>query len=205
MSAPGRLPSWAHGVAHILAASVSVVPLCLPLSVEYAAAPEEALSFAVAVGQREQSLALVRRADLGRAEQAPLRIEPELGKVGKHLGEPKAKVPGDVLDEGERRAALVDDASHFGPEVAFVALSEPLAGDAEWLTRVARSDEIHSATPCPAVEGSEIVGDRSAIQLRRRHPGHEDGCGEAVPLDVAHGAAVCGQADTKLEPADPGA
>lgn len=157
------------------------------------------------MGQHEESLALVRRAHLGRGEQTPLRIEPELGKVAKHLGEPKAKVPGDVLKEDERGAALVDDASHLGPQVALVALSELLAGDAEGLARVARNDEINAATPLSAAEGAEIVGDRSAIQLRRFHPGHEDGRGEGFPLDVAHGAALGGQSDTEREPADAGA
>lgn len=204
MSAPGRLPSRAHGVGHILTASVSVVPLCRPLSVEYAAAPDEALSPAVALGQHEEPFALVRRPNLGRGEQAPFRIEPELGKVAKHLGEPKANVTRDVLEEDEGGSALVDDASDFGPEVSLVGLSSPLAGDGEGLARVASSDEIHDATPRSAVEGSEIVGDRSAIQLRRFHPVHEDGRGEGVPLDIAHGAAVGGQSDTKLEPADSG-
>lgn len=194
----------ASGVAHILAASVSVVPECLPLSVEYAAAPEDAASFAVAVGQHEESLAQVRRANIGRGEQTPLRIEPERGNVAKHIGEPKAKVAWDVLEEDDGSSALFDDSSHLGPEVSLVRFSESLAGDGEWLARVASNDAIHDATPRSAVEGSEIVGDRSAIQLRRFHPGHEDGRGKGVPLDVAHGAAVGGQSDAELEPADPG-
>jgi hypothetical protein len=208
VESPGLAPSFQSrvvGVANIRTASVSVVPECRPLSVEYAAAPEDALSFAVAVGHAEQSLAAMRGANVVRSEQTPLSIEPELGKVAKYLAEPKAKVARDVLEEGERGSALVEDASDFGPQVALVALPEPLAGDAEWLARVARSDEIHAATPRSAVEGSEIVPDRSLIHGLVAHPGHEDGRGEGVPLDVAHGAAVGGQSDTKLKPADAGA
>ncbi len=111
------------------------------------------------------SLAEVRRPDLGRAEQTPLRIEPERGKVDEDVGEPKANVARDVLEEDERGSALVDDPSHFGPEVALVAFAEALAGDAEGLARVARSDEIHDSTPRAAIEGSQIVGDRRAMDF----------------------------------------
>jgi hypothetical protein len=38
-----------------------------------------------AVGQKEQSLASVRRSNVGRAEQAPLDIRPDFGKVGKDV------------------------------------------------------------------------------------------------------------------------
>lgn len=193
--------SCAVAVGQSLTASVRLVPACItPVVVE--CRPDEAASVVAAVGQHEEPLAQVRRPDLGRAEQTPLRIEPERGKVAKHVGEPKVNVPWDVLEEGERSAALVEDASHFGPQVALIGVAESLTGDAEWLARVARSDEIHDATPRSAVEGSEIVGDRSAIQLRRFHPGHEDGRGEGLALDVAHGAAVGGQSDTELEPTD---
>lgn len=175
------------------AESVSVVPECRPLSVEYAAAPEEASSFVVAVGQHEESLATVRRTDVRRSHKIPLRIEPERGKVGQHSIEPKAKVSGDVLEEDERRSRLRDDAADLGPEVSLVALAELLPGDAEGLAGVSRNDEIHAATPALAVEGAEIVPDRSAIQPRFFHPGHEDGRGEGVPLDDAHGATPAGQ------------
>jgi hypothetical protein len=195
--------SQLRGVGQPRAASVSVVPECRPLSVEYAAAPEEALSFAVAVGQDEEALAAVRRADLGRAHKIPLRIEPERGKVGQHSIEPKAKVAGDVLKEDERRSALRDDARDLGPQVPLVALAALLSGDAERLAGVSRSDEIHCATPALAVEGLEIVPDRSAIQPRLFHPGHEHSRSECLPLDVQNTAAPAGQSE--IDATDPGA
>lgn len=188
---------------HPRAASVSVVPECLPLSVEYAAAPEEALSFAVAEGQDEEPLAPMRRADVRRSDKIPLRIEPERGKVGQHSIEPKAKVPGDVLEEDERSSALRDDARDLGPEVPLVSLALSLPGDAEWLAGVSRNDEIHAAAPALAVEGSEIVPDRSRIQPRFLHPGHENGRGEGFPLDEANRATPAGQAE--VDASDAGA
>lgn len=194
-----------HGVGHARIASVSVVPECRPLSVEYAAAPEDALSFAVAVGQHEESLPSVRRPDFGCGEHTPFRIEPELGKVAKDLGEPKRKMPADVFEEDEHGSALVNDSSDLGPEVSLVGFGALLAGDGEWLTRVARSDKIHSATPWSAAEGSEIVGDRSTIQGRVFHPCHEDGRREGVALDVTNGPRSSGQSQAEVNAPNPGA
>jgi len=162
------------------------------------------LPLTVAVGQHEESLPSVRRPDFGCGEQTPFRIEPEFGKVAKDVGEPKRKVPAYVFEEDETRSALVDDASHVGPEVPLVGLGPALSGDAERLARVARSNEIHDATPRSAVEGSEIVEDRSAIQGRVFHPRHEDGRREGVALDVTNGPASSGQSHAELKSADPG-
>jgi hypothetical protein len=54
-------------------------------------------------------------------------------------------------------------------------------------------DEIHSSMPRAAVEGLEIVPDRSTIQGLVFHPRHEACRGVSVPLDIAHGADVGGQ------------
>jgi hypothetical protein len=53
----------------------------------------------------------------------------------------------------------------------------------------AGSDEIHAATPRAAVEGGEVVPDRSLIQGLVFHPGHEDGRCVGIPFNVSHGAA----------------
>lgn len=198
-----RPPFGTNGVGHMRAESVSVVPACLPLSVEYPAAPEEFESELVAVGQHEEPLASVRRANVRRPDQTPLRIEPERGKVGEDDVKSQPKVSCDVLEENERRVALRDDACDVGPEVSLVVDSELLAGDGEGLAGVARSDEIHATAPAFAVEGREIVPHRREIQGRFLHPIHEDGRCEAVPLDVAHGATPSGQSE--IDAADAGA
>lgn len=101
----------------------------------------------------------------------------------------------DVFDEDEGGFALGDDAHEFGEERALVVVSASLACNAVGLAGNPRSDEIHAATPRSAVEGREIVPDRRAIQGLFRHPIHEAGRGEAVPLDVAHGATPGGQCE----------
>ena len=151
------------------------------------------------VGQHEEPLALVRRAELRRAEQTPLRIEPERGKVGKHVGEPKAKMAGDVFEEDQTGLALSDDSSDVRPEVARVVFAALVAGDAERLARVTGRDEIHSSTPRCAVEGGQVVPDRRAIQGRVFHPRHESGRCVAVPLNMTHGAVVVSEGESEPE------
>lgn len=180
------------GVGHALIASVSVVPECLPLSVEYAAAPEDFESMLVAVGQDEEPLAQVRRANVGRGEQTPLRIEPVVGKVAKDLGEPKANVPRDVLEEGERRVALEEDAEHVGPEMPFVLLAASLARDGKWLAqlRVPGEDEVNLISPPGTVNLLDVSApNRSAIQRALFLASQENGRREELPLDVHHSPA----------------
>ena len=52
-------------------------------------------------GEEEEPLPLVGSADLRRAYKAPLRIEPEAGKVGEDCVESESKVARDVLKDRE--------------------------------------------------------------------------------------------------------
>lgn len=119
--------------------------------------------------------------------------------------EAEREVPADVLEESPARPDLYEDAADVRPEVTLVGGAEPLTGSAEWLARVARSDDIHAAAPLSASEGLEIVPDRSAIQGLVFHPCHESGRCVGFPLDVTHSAiSGLGDVDAKLEPASPG-
>lgn len=150
-------------------------------------------------------------ADLGCAEQTPLRIVPERGQAseyGSH-GSPAidAKEAWHVLQEdesGSNRAKLALDER---PEPAFVGDAGTLAGARGWLARESRSDEIHDSTPRRAVEGLSVRPDRSLIQGRFCHPRHEHGLAESVLLDETHGAypvAAQSRSNSEVEPADSG-
>ena len=93
---------------------------------------------------------------------------------------------GTVLEEHPNRSALRDDPGDVRPEMARIVRALALAGDAERLARIARTDEIHRAAPLPTVEAGKVVPDRRLIQGLVLHPRHEDGRGEGVPLDVTH-------------------
>ena len=92
------------------------------------------------------------------------------------------------------------------PEVARIVGAPAPSGDAEWLARIARTDEIHRAAPRAAVEAGKIVPDRRLIQGLVFHPRHEDGRGEGVPLDVTHSTVSgFGQRKSEVEAAGAGA
>lgn len=98
------------------------------------------------------------------------------------------------------------DPRDMWPEVSRVIGAPAMSGDAERLARVARSDDIHDATPCSAIEGLEIVGDRRAIQPRFFHPRHESGRGESIPLNETHGSIGVsdGELESEFQASDPG-
>ncbi len=152
-------------------------------------------------------MAAVGGANGGCAETRPLDIEPEVGKVPKHVVESSLDQGRDVLAEHEPRRDLVDDSGNLGPEPAVVLDASAPPGGGEGQAGEAGRDEIHAAAPRAAVEGLDVVPHRSLIQGLVFHPRHEDGRSVGVPLDVTHSAAGVseGEAEAQLEAADPGA
>lgn len=93
-----------------------------------------------------------------------------------------------------------------GPQVARVGRALALSRERERLARIARKDDIHAAAPRSAVEACNIVPDRSRIQGRVFHPGHEDGRGVGFPLDVTHSlVSADGEVQAEIESAGTGA
>ena len=174
-----RVPEQARGVGH-------VVPL--------------------AYGEDEEPLALVRRADFRRCEEACRNAVAHADQSAGDFGEAEAEMMGDIFEEDERRLDLADDARDMGPEVTRVVGTPAFARDRERLARIARSDDVHRAAPWAAVEGSNVVPDRCRIQGRLFHPCHENGRGVGFPFDMAH-SSISGQGDgePEVEPASAGA
>lgn len=166
----------ALGVGHSRSSSVRFPPLDR--------VPEQARGVgqlvALADGEDEQPLALVGRADFRRCEEACRKLVAHADQSCGDFGEAEAEMMGDILKEDEGRLDLADDARDMRPEVARVVGTPAFARDGEWLARIARSDDVHRAAPRAAIEGSNIVPDRRAIQGRVFHPRHESGCGEGL-------------------------
>ncbi len=113
---------------------------------------------------------------------------------------------GDILEEHEWWFDFADDAGDMWPEMARILGAEPSACDGKWLARVACAKKIHRAAPRAAIEGSNVIPDNSLIQGRVFHPRHESGCGEGLPLDIAHSTISGeGKVQSEVEPASAGA
>jgi hypothetical protein len=161
---------------------------------------------ALADGKDEEPLALVGRTDFRRSEEACRKAVAHADQSAGDFGEAEAEMMGDILEEDEGWFDLADDTGDMRPKVARVVGTPAFACDREWLARIARSDDIHRAAPRAAVEGSNIVPDNSLIQGRVFHPRHEDGCGEGLPLDIAHSTISGeGKVQSEVEPACAGA
>lgn len=158
------------------------------------------------MGEDEEPLPLVGRADFHRREEARRKAVTHADQSAADFGEAEAEMMGDIFEKDERGLDLADNPSDVGPEVARVLRASAFACDGERLARIARSDDVHRAAPRAAVEGGNVVPDRRRIQGRVFHPRHEDGRGVGVPLDVTHNA-ISGECDVQpeIEPAGAGA
>lgn len=186
---------------------------------------KEASGVGHAAGDDEDALADVARTDISRRYATPLRIEPQSGQISEYEAERPKNVccgvcqrlsfqiasgggekPGDVLEEDDGRLDLGDDARHVGPEPALVGDAAPLAGRGHWLTWKSRHDAIHCATPRAAVEGDEVIPDRSLIQPAVLHARRQNRGGIGFPLHVTDDASAShSAAKSTLEAADAGA
>jgi len=153
---------------------------------------------AFADGEDEQPLAPVGRTDFRRRKEACRKAVAHADQSAGDFGEAEAEMMGDILKEDEGRLDLSDDAGDMGPEVAWVICAKPFACDRKWLAWIPCTEDIHSAAPRSAVEGSNVVPDNSLIQGRVFHPRHESGCGKGFPLDMAH-STISGDGDGEPE------
>lgn len=152
------------------------------------------------------------RADGGGFKQQRARhAVAEPVQVSNDFGQPEPNVPAHVLKGHDRGLTLVDGVGDVRPQVAGIVGSAPLAGDAEWLARVARSEAIHESTPASAVEGAQIRPQRRRIQDARFHALRQDAGGEAVPFNPTECARLSqtqfagGEFDAEVEPSSAGA
>jgi hypothetical protein len=112
------------------------------------------------VGQDEDPLALVRRADLCRREQARRRRVAQSAKLSQDGLEAEGDVPGDVFEEDPFGAAFADDPGDIRPEVAGIVGPAALSRRAEGLAGVSGKDRIEGAAERPGVEAAQVGPDR---------------------------------------------
>lgn len=148
----------------------------------------------------------MRSADFSRCEQARFCAVAQAAKAAGDLGKSQIDVPFDVLGEDDAGPHFVDNPFDLGPQVPGIGLAAALSGEAEGLARITGREDINAITPRSAVEGSQIVPHRCAIQPRVFHPGHESGRSMGFPLDETCSAiSGLGDGEPEFEPAISGA
>jgi hypothetical protein len=139
------------------------------------------------VGQDEDAQPLVRRADFCRREQARRRRVAHAPKLSQHGLEAEGDVAGDVFEEHPFRAALVDDAGDFGPEVAGIIGTAALASGTERLAGISGEDDVEGTSEGPGIETAQIVPDWRGCKIPGALGRSEDASGPVLPFDKCPG------------------
>ena len=176
----------------------------MPLRIRISGGLPPPLTFGV--GQDEQPLTAMRRADFRRRKESFRNPEAQAFQLASDFAISEVEMIGDVFEKTPFRPDVFDDPRDVRPQVPGVIRSPALAGDAKRLAWISARDKIHNATPRLAVEGCNVVPDRSLIQGLFFHPRHEDGRGEGVPLDITNSTVSgLGQHKSEVEPSGTGA
>lgn len=157
------------------------------------------------MGQEEDSLSAVRSSGVACPYNAPLRIEPQRGKVSEDDIESPNKEGCDVLHEDVPGSNLANDAREVNPESAALA-ADPgsFPGVADVLAGEAASDEIHDSTPRATVEGGDIRPDRCRMKPAVFRTRRQDCGGIGFVFHAADRASDSGALKSQVEPAPTG-
>lgn len=96
----------------------------------------------------------------------------------------------DVFQKDDGGTDLLNNAVDVGPQVARIEASKASTGLTEWLARVARSNDVHEATPRAAVERFNIAPQSRWRQVAFLHRLHQSRAGESFPLHVTDDAST---------------
>ena len=139
------------------------------------------------MGQDEDTLPLVRRADLCRREQARRRRVAQSPKLSQDGFKPEGDGPGDIFEEDPFGAALADNAGDIGPEVAGIVGAAAFPGRAEGLAGISREDGVECAVEGAGVEAAQVGPDWGRDEIPRALGGDEHRPWPALPLDKGAG------------------
>jgi len=131
--------------------------------------PTSLYSEALIVGQDEDPLPLVRRADFTRAEYSPRRRVTCCSQVSDDFAESEADMSFDILEEAELGSENPNSVCDKWPEVPRVFCAESFTGCAEGLAWVATSEDVHSVTKLCPWEGFKIRPNRCWLHESRFH------------------------------------
>ncbi len=158
------------------------------------------------MGHNEEAPPYVARTAFERREQSRFDCKAQRLKVPEYRVGSQGHMAFDVFEEAPFGIELADDSPDVGPKVAGIVLAPAPAGKAEGLAGISGSEDMNLSTPRRAVEGGNVIPDRSLIQGLVFHPCHESGRREGFPLDVTNSSiALFCDVEAELEAADAGA
>ena len=135
------------------------------------------------MGQDEDALPLVRRADFCRAEQTRRRRVAHVPKLSQDGFKAEGDVTGDVFEEDPFGGAFPDNPGDFGPEVPRIIGTTVLSGGAEGLAGISGEDDVESPTKGPGIEAAQIIPDRGRGEILGALGCDEDGPRPVFPLN----------------------
>ena len=139
------------------------------------------------MGQDEDPLPLVRRADFCRAEQARRRRVAQSPKVSQHGLKAEGDMTGDVFEEDPLGSAFPDNPGDLWPQVAGIVGPAALSGRAERLAGISGEDRVECAAEWTGIEAAQIFPDWCWSKIPCALGGHEDGTGPVLPFDKGAG------------------
>lgn len=147
---------------------------------------------AVGVGSKDpKTFAAMTRADRGRREHLPFRIEPEIGQSPENDVKPASNKNSHVLHEDVGWLRVANDPEHVEPETrARARQASSVASNADVLAREAAADDVDTLSPGGTVEGSDVVMDREARQRAVLLASLQDRATVGVDLDRADAAVA---------------
>ena len=152
------------------------------------------------MGQDEDALSLVRRADFCRREQTCRRRVAHCPKLSQDGFKTEGDVTGYVFEEDPFGAAFPDDTGDVGPEMPRIIGATALSGGAEGLAGISGQDDVESPAKGTGIEGSQIIPDRSRGEVAGPLGRDEDSSGPILPLDESPGViAGFGQHDAQIQ------
>jgi hypothetical protein len=172
-------------VGHIMAA---ICKPGLPLLSRWFGPPCVAIVLS-GVGNNPNSLTLVWRSHIFRAQHSPFRIVPQRGQITEDSPEPAKSEHWGVFHEDFSRSYLANNPGHVPPKAASFA-SDPgtFPGCADVLAGKPSRNHVNNSPPRSAVKGANVIPNREGREKSVILSGAQYACGIGVALDSANRA-----------------
>lgn len=142
----------------------------------------------VGVGHEPETVAPVRRTDIGSTQHCPSAVIPERGKVAEDSPQASSNEGWAVFHEHVLRSNVANDARHVDPKSGALAVDAcAFAGERYVLAGKAARYDVNTPSPSQSIKGCNVIPYRESRQKAVELAGHQYACGVGIALDGAHG------------------